>query len=359
MIDNKFRNATSGVTSTPGVNFDYTYDGILETDITVCEDHDVRPISDFFRVVETAKYKIQVPVVGTIQNVVKRSVSCPRAFSNGIDITNATVELTELEANLSWCKTDFEETLNVGNNLSETMLGNGNDEWEPGGALQQLIDGIVLDAVRRDTSRIFWWSDASDADTNWNQLVGDGVWPKLISQNTPGNAYCVRRASTTLGTGTLAAGVALTALQELYTESAIVLKQLKNSEKYFAVTGSVYENLLASYETNVNGTERMFTNLVAGQADGTTVPLSYRGISVIPMYEWDADLNDPGNPLFGTMAHGILYTTKNNHIAAINTVADSDSVTGFYNQIDREYWISAHYRMGYNMICCDLQSIAY
>lgn len=348
---------SGNVESLPGVNFDYTYNGILEREITFCPTVGTPAISDFFKVVETAKYRIRVPLVTSVSNIVKASVACARAFTDGIDITNTTVSLIELESNNAWCKTDFEQTINVGNILSEEMLRDGVDEWDPSGTeIQTIIDKLILDGLRRDTFRIFFWGDTSDADTNWNQL--DGVWTRLIAQNTPGNAYCVRRTSTTLGTGTLAAGVALTALQEAYEESAIVLKQLPNSEKYFAVTGSVYENLLASYEANVNGTERQFTNLFMGQGDQGD-ELTYRGIRVIPIYAWDNDLAMPGNPLFGTMVHAILYTTRDNHIAAINTPSAASSVSGWYNRAEREYWIESHYRMGYNFICCDLQTISY
>ncbi len=348
---------SGNVTSTPGVNFDYTYNGILEKDVVMCPTVGTPAISDFFRVIETAKYRIRVPLVLGLNNIVKASVNCARAFQNGIDITNTTVQLTELESNQAWCKTDFEELINTGNNLAEEFLRDGVDEWDPSGTeIQTIIDNLILDALRRDTFRIFFWGDTSDADTNWNQL--DGVWTRLIAQNTPGNAYCVVRASTTIGIGTLAAGVALTALEELYTESAIVLKQLPNSEKYFAVTGSIYENLLASYEANVNGTERQFTNLFAGQGDQGT-ELTYRGIRVIPIYKWDQDLEDPGNPQFDIVRHAILYTTRDNHIAAINTVNAMGDASGFYNRAEREYWIESHFRMGYNFVCCDLQSIAF
>ena len=114
----------------------------------------------------------------------------------------------------------------------------------------------------------------------------DGLWTKLIAQNTAANAYCVRRASTTLGTGTLAAGVALDSLKECYEESAIILKQLPKEQKYFAVTGTVYENLLSSYEANSNATELQFRNLTDGQGN-SEAELTYRGIRVIPVYAWD------------------------------------------------------------------------
>ncbi|MDA1120866.1 MAG: hypothetical protein O2887_10330 [Bacteroidetes bacterium] len=348
--------ASSGVSSTPGVNFNYTYDGILERDIVFCPTVATPAISDLFRVVETARYKIQVPLVTSISNIVKKSVNCARAFSAGLDITNATISLVELESNNSWCKSDFEQTLNVGNNLAEEMLKNGVNEWDPSGTeIQTIIDKIVLDSLRRDTFRIFSWGDTTDADTNWNQL--QGLWTQLIADSDGSGTYCVQRTSTGLGTGVLAGGTALTALAECYTESKITLKQVPNSEKYFAVTGSIYENLLASYEANVNGTERQFTNLVAGQGDQGT-ELTYRGIRVMPIYAWDQDLADPGNPLFGTMEHGVLYTTRDNHIAAIHTAADAGTVSGWFNRAEREYWIESHFRMGFGTICCDLTTIS-
>ena len=338
--------------SAVGVNFDYTYDGTLETDVIFCPTVDTPALSDLMIVRTGSKYKIQVPLVTSISNIIKKYSSCDRTFSDGIDITNATVELTQLELNMEWCKDDFEQTLS-GNILSEEFLRTGVDEFDPSGTqIQTIIDRLVSDAARRDTFRIFWFGDTTDADTNWNQL--DGAWTKMIAQNTPGNAYCVRRTSTTLGTGDLASGIALAALKEAYEESAIVLKQMPNSMKYFAVTGSVYENLLSSYEANVNGTERQFTNLTNGQ-DG----LTYRGIRVIPLYAWDQALNAPGNPLFGTMKHAILYTTKENHVVGVDVAGDSERISGWYERKDRRYYIEGFQRLGYNFICCDLQTIAY
>lgn len=339
-----------------GVDFDYTYNGTLETDVIFCQTVQTNALGDLMKVVTGNKYKIQQPYVNSIQNIIKKYESCGRSFTEGIDVLNRTIELTQLELNMQWCKDDFEQTL-AGNILSETMLRTGVTEADPTGTeIQTMIDRLVSDAARRDTDRIFWWGDTNDADTNWNQL--DGAWTRLISQNTASNAYCVKRTSTTIGTGTLASGVALTSLKEAYEESAIVLKQLPNSEKYFAVTGSIYENLLSSYEANVNGTERQFTNLVAGQGDQGT-ELSYRGIKVVPMYAWDNALQDPGNPLFDTALHMILYTTKDNHIVAMDVAGDSEKVSGWYERKDRKYFIEGFQRLGYNFICCDLQTIAY
>ena len=136
------------------------------------------------------------------------------------------------------------------------------------------------------------------------------------------------------------------------------MKQLPKEQKYFAVTGTVYENLLSSYEANSNATELQFRNLTDGQGN-SEAELTYRGIRVIPVYAWDNDLNEPGNPLFGTAKHMILYTTRENHIVAADVAGDSEAVSGWYEKKDRKYYIEGFQRLGYNLIHCDLQTIAY
>jgi hypothetical protein len=335
-----------------GVNFDYTYNGVLSRDVLFKPTVSTPAIGDLMTVRQFARYKERLPLVASLEKHVKAYANCGRTFTDGIDITNATLELTPLELNMEWCKDDFEQTLLVGNNLAEEFLRNGIEEFNPDGTqIKAIIDQLVEDTMRRDTFRIFSFADTNDADADYNQL--DGLWTKLIANSGTGSSYCVRRTSN-LGTGALASGAALAALKAAYEGSAIILKQLPNSEKFFAVTGTVYENLLSSYEANVNGTERQFTNLVSGQ-DG----LTYRGIRVIPIYAWDESLADTANPLNGTVSHLILYTTRNNHVAGFKSLDDAGRIGGWYERKDRKYYVEGFYRMGYTYIHCDLQSIAY
>jgi hypothetical protein len=331
-----------------GVDFDYTYNGKLSTEVLFCPSIDTPAISDFFKIFPQNKYKVQIPLLLPLSKIVKAYTSCARTFTDGIDITNTTLELAQLEINMEWCKDDFEGT--VGNILAEDWLKSGVDEFDPSGTqIQKVIDQHVSDAARRDTFRIFSFGDTNDADADWNQL--DGLWTKLIANSGTGSSYCVRRTDDLAGT--LAAGAALTALQNAYTESAIVLKQLPTSMKYFAVTGSVYENLMASYESNSNGTEKQFTNLTMGQDS-----LTYRGIPVIAVYAWDSALADLTCPIFGR-TNLILYTTKENHAVGVDVEADSTKISGWYERKDRRYYIEGFQRLGYNYLCCDLQTIAY
>jgi hypothetical protein len=331
-----------------GVNFDYTYNGKLSTDVLFQPTIGTPAISDLFTIFPKLKYKQQIPLLLPLSKVVKAYTSCGRTFTDGINITNTTLSLTELEVNMEWCKDDFEGT--VGNVLSEEWMRSGVEEFDPSGTqIQAIIDQHVMDAVRRDNFRIFSFGDTNDANGDYNQL--DGLWTTLIANSGTGSSYCVRRTSDLAGT--LADGAALTALKEAYEGSAVILKQLPNDMKYFAVTGSVYENLLSSYESNSQGTEAQFTLLKDGDDN-----LTYRGVKVKAIYAWDNDLADTDNPIFGR-TNLILYTTKVNHAVGVDVEADAEKITGWYERKDRKYYIEGFQRLGYNYIHCDLQTIAY
>jgi hypothetical protein len=332
-----------------GVDFNYTYNGVLSTEVLFKPSVETPAISEFFTIYPGQKYKRQIPLLLPLEKIVKAYTSCARTFTDGINITNTTLELSQLQVNMEWCKDDFEGA--VGNNLSEEWLRSGVQEFDPSGTqIQRIIDQLVIDALRRDNFRIFSFGDTNDASEDYNQL--DGLWTKLIADASGGSNYCVNRVAN-FGVN-LADGEALDALQAAYTRSAIILKQLPNAQKYIAVTGSIYENLMASYESNVNGTERQFSLLTDGANN-----LTYRGIRIVPIYAWDAALQDPANPLFGTVYHLMLYTTKANHAVGVDVEADANRIEGWYERKDRKYYIEGFQRLGYNYIHCQLQSVGY
>lgn len=333
-----------------GVDFDYTYDGKLSTEVLFKPSINTPPMNDLFTPYTGLKYKQQIPLLLPLEKIVKEYTSCTRVFSEGVDITNTTLTLTPLDVNLPWCVDDFEGT--VGNILAEEWLKSGVEQFDPSGTqIQRIINQLVEDAVRRDNFRIISFGDTNDGNADYNQL--DGLWTKLIGNASGGNAYCVNRAAS-FATDELEAGEALAALKEVYNNSATILKQLPNNMKYFAVTGTIYENLLGSYEANVNGTERQFTLLTDGAQN-----LTYRGIRIVPIYAWDASLEDPDNPLFGTVRHLILYTTRANHAIGMDVPGDAERISGWYERKDRKYYIEGFQRLGYNYIHCQLQTVGY
>lgn len=335
-------------------DFNYTYPGLLSTEVLYKPTVDTPAINSIARILQGIKFKQQLPLTTPLQKIVKAYEGCSRTFNGATELFNRTLEVDELDVNLEFCKDDFTGWLQSPKafNIFAEQLNNGIDSFNLDGTIvNTIITNLIEDAVRRDLFRVLSFGDKNDANADYNQL--DGIWTKLIEDSGSGSTYCVRR-SATLGTGTLSADEALTALRSSYEQADPILKQMPNSMKHFLVTGSVYENLYASYESKSNGTERQFSLLLDG-SNG----LTYRGIPVIPVYAWDTALADTDNPLNGEVEHLILYTTPDNHFVGVEASSDLSRIEGWYERKDRKYYFEGNMKIGYQYGHCDLQVIAY
>jgi hypothetical protein len=101
-------------------------------------------------------------------------------------------------------------------------------------------------------------------------------------------------------------------------------------------------------------TEQQFANLTKGLSF-----LTYKGIPVRPIGLWDTFLAESDNPLFAVTRHLILLTIKENHILGVENGADLNKLEGWYERKDRKFYYEADFKLGYNYLHCDLQTIMY
>lgn len=335
-------------------NFNYTYPGILGTEVSFKPTEDTPALSDIFTIDQGISFKKQYNLLTQLNKILKPYNGCSRSFSGAQAITNATVQTEEFEIALEWCKDDFTNQLAERYNvLAQEWLKTGVDSFNPEGTpISSIITQLIEDAVRRDIFRRVSFGDQASASADWNTI--DGLWTRLID-TSGGSNYCVRRASgTSLATADLSAGEALSTLEAVHVQSANILKQVPNSQKKFFVTGSIYDNLYNSYVGTGAVTEMAFAN----QQNGLN-SLKFKGIDVVPVRYWDTLLDDSTNPLASTTKHLVLYTTKANHVLGVENGADLNKVEGWYDRKDRKYYFEGNMKFGYNYMHCDLQTIAY
>jgi hypothetical protein len=199
----------------------------------------------------------------------------------------------------------------------------------------------------------------NSSSSNYNQF--DGLWDRLIDSAGASN-YCVVRGGSALGTGTLSAGAALTALEAVYAASNPLLKEMIGKTTFW-VTGSIYDNYVQSLVGTGNVSANQFQNTIDGvngslqQTVGGGV--HYKGIPIRPVRFWDTSLADTNNPLNSTTRHLILLTVKENHILGVENGPDLNKIEGWYERKDRKFYYESDMKFGYNYLHCDLQSIAY
>lgn len=335
-------------------NFNYTYPGILTTEVFFKPTEDTPALTDLFTIDQGISFRKQYNTLNQLNKILKPYAGCARTFTGTQDITNVTLETKEFEINLEWCKEDFTNQLASSYNfLAQEFLKTGIESFNPSGTpIERIISQLIEDAVRRDAFRRISFGDQSSSSADWNTI--DGLWTRLID-TSGGSNYCVRRASgTSLGTADLSAGEAIDALERVHIQSNNLLKQVPNSQKKFYVTGSIYDNYYNSLVGTGAVTEQAFTNQQAGLSR-----LTFKGVEVVPVRFWDTLLDDSTNPLSSTSKHLVLYTTKANHMLGVESGSDLNKVEGWYERKDRKYYFEGNMKFGYQYLHCDLQTIAY
>lgn len=319
-------------------NLNYTYNGKESTDLFF-KPSVMTPEFSIFRIMDDIQSKKQLNLVGNLRNIVQKYEGCARpTASSGLDITNRTLEVTELEVFLEQCKDTFEDS------IFEIALKNGIDRNDiQGTEIETAIRTLVTDALRRDNFDLFSFGDTTATGTFLEPL--DGLWTRLIAGTA---TYEVERIGGSLDT--LSADSALQRLRFMHESANNILRSLPVSERKFFVTQSIYDNLLTSYESITSGSNLQFQLL----QDGTT-SLKFRGIDVIPVLAWDDAIArySLGSP------NRIIYTTPQNHVIGVNRAGDDSVVGAWYERKDRQVYFEAQYRMGYNYVHPDLQAIAY
>lgn len=335
-------------------NFNYTWPGILTTEIFYKPTLQAPALSDIFTIDQGISFKKKYNLITQLDKILKPYTGCTRVFNgNRQFITNTEVVTKEFQVSESWCKDDFTNQLTGAYNiLAQEWLKTGNRSFDPSGTpINTIIDRILADALQRDVFRRASFAAGNSSDDDYNQF--DGLWDRLIDSSGASN-YCVVRAGAALGTAALAPGAAPTALEAVYANSNILLKDQTAGKPTFWVTRSIWDNLYNSYIGSGAVTEQQFENLVKGLTS-----LTYKGFDVRPVSLWDSFLAESDNPLFSVTRHLILFTVKVNHILGVEQGGDLNKIEGWYERKDRKFYYEADMKFGYNYLHCDLQTIAY
>lgn len=333
-------------------NFNYTYPGILTTDIFYKPTLTAPALSDLFTIDQNIKFKKQYNLVTELNKIIKPFTGCGGSPNNNLqNITNTEVLTKEFQMYEGWCKTDFTDQLSgIYNNLAQEWLKTGEEQFDPAGTpIDKVIMTVLKDAMQRDIFRRVSFAAGDSSDADYNQF--DALWTRNIDSSGAAN-YCVRRAGSALGTADLSAGNALTYLEQAYAQSNILLKNAMG--KKYCVTRSIWDNYYNSLIGTGAVTEQAFSNLQKG-----LTTLTYKGIPVIPVDLWDSFLGETDNPLNASTRHLIMLTVKENHILGLENGADLNKIDSWYEMKDQKRYYRSSFKLGYNYLHCDLTTVMY
>lgn len=338
-------------------NLNYTWNGVLSTDLFFKPTLSTPALADIFQIDLGAADKKRYHIAPTASKILKPYTGCDQALTGtSLDITSKLIQLKPFQMYESWCKDDFTNQLTGAYNiLAQEWLKTGNESFDPAGTpIDRMIVDLLKDGLRRDIWRRVSFGDTTSSSADWNQI--DGFWQSLIDQSGASN-YCVYASKTNFGTGALGTDAAYNELTAIFNNSSLLLRQeaIDGGKGRFLVTRSIWQNLYTSYTGLGAVTELAFSNAQKGLGN-----LTFRGIPVVPITIWDEFLADSTNPLSATTRHLIAFTVKDNHILGVQNTADLNKIDSWFEMKDNKRYYRANMVMGFlGAIHCDLTTISY
>lgn len=337
----------------------YTYPGVLTDTLLVKPKIGSPALSEIATVrqgIRSGEYLhlVQPPSAAVLS---KGNATCAPTYTTTGEITDRQLTTGLFDINLSWCKKDFQNVLGTTTFLGDgALVGDGLDGYELGGRLRSVIVDEVLEQARQDIFKVIFFGDNSlgAGSTNIYSTI-DGIWTRLFDAQA---SYCSKPTRNDLPNqhdSILAAGDALTTLRQLYENAQILLKTQPRNTLVFWVTGSMWDNLYASYESVQYGTELQFKYVVDGVAQ-----LSFRGIPVIPLWLADLDLSsNTDNPFYDEIRHFAILTQPSNWIIGVERSSDLNNIRIVFDEVNLTTYIQGEMRFGVNFVHCDLQAYAH
>jgi len=290
-----------------------------------------------YRVIPNVKHKMNVYTSAALTKIVEKYAGCSSSSgSTQFNIENKTITAGRMRVALEQCTDEFFGT------YIEEMYKNGVDVMNLEGT--QLADAIVNRAVKgigQDVVRLAWGDDT--ALTGGSAVAGYGNmdgWMKLMGADSTVLAARIEKAGNETAP---TAGESLGLLRDMYDQAPANLQQVPSGEKKFFVTPKIFNAYLA----NLEGSSADLA--IVNQTDGLRRVL-FRGVELVPMYEWDTILADTNPTIFekggSNFTNGACYCAVENLVIGSDVTDPEGSFKVFYDDLEEKMFFRGYFKLG-------------
>tara|TARA_R100001015_G_C4634918_1_gene202660 strand:- start:2648 stop:3655 length:1008 start_codon:yes stop_codon:yes gene_type:complete len=285
-----------------------------------------------YRVIPNVKHKMNVYTSAALTKIVNKYTGCSATSgSTQFNIDDKVITAGRMRVALEQCTDEFFGT------YIEELYRSGADVMNVEGTL--LAEAIVNRATKgisQDVVRLAWGGD--DATSNYDQLKG---WMKLMGDDA--TVLAARTEISAVAPTAPTAAEALSLIRNMYDGAPAALQQTPASEKKIFVTPKTYN----AYLQNLEGTSADLA--ITNQEEGKLV-VKFRGVELVPMYEWDTILADTDPALFlrsgvnGT--EGACYCAVDNLIIGSDVTDPEGSFKVFYDDLEEKMFFRGYFKLG-------------
>ncbi len=282
-----------------------------------------------YRVIPNVKHVMNVYTAAALTKIVEVYSTCSSASgTNQFDLSDKVITAGRCRVALEQCTDEFFGT------FIEESYRSGADVMNIEGT--QLADAIVNRAVKgiaSDVVRLAWGGDVAGAVAGYAVFNG---WMELMKAETVLTQSAVDAANPT-------AANALDIIMKVYDGAPAALQQVAPADKKMFVTPKLYNAYLQNLEGN--GADLAIVNIV-----DAAPRVSFRGVELVAMYEWDTILTDTNPDLFVNAAanytQGVCYTAVENLIIGSDVTDPEGSFKVFYDDLEEKMFFRGYFKLG-------------
>ena len=284
-----------------------------------------------YRVIPNVKHVMNVYTSAALTKIVESYSGCSSSSQDpfsSFNIDDKTITAGRCRVALEECSSQFfdsfiEESYRSGvdvNNLEGTTVGDA--------ILNRTMKGVASDVVR-----LAWGGDIAGAVAGYTAFDG---WMELMKAETVSTLL-------TVASGAPTAAEAIALIRQVYDGAPAALQQVPAGDKKMFVTPKIYNAYLANLEGS--SADLAIVNTV----DGYT-RVSFRGVQIVPMYEWDTIVADTNPDLFlngGTNhTNGMAYCAVDNLLIGSDVTDPESSFKMFYDDLEEKMFVRGYFKLG-------------
>ena len=284
-----------------------------------------------YRVIPNVKHTMNVFTSSNLTKIVNKYTTCSvESGSVQSNLNDKVLTAGRLRVALEQCSDEFFDS------YIEELYRSGVDVMNAEGTVVgDIMMKRTVDGIGQDVVRLAWGADSASASAAYDQFDG---WFKLAASE-------VALETVAVSTDAPTAAEALSLIRGLYDGAPAALQQVAASEKKIFVT----PKLLNAYLANLEGTS---SDLAwSAQADGVQ-KIMFRGVELVPMYEWDTILGDINPAIFngGTTpmnaTQGACYVAKDNLVIGTDVSDPTAQIKMWYDDKDEKTYVRSYFKMG-------------
>jgi len=314
-----------------------------------------------YTIYPNVKFKQNITMAPSLSSITTVNAGCTDVSdtcTNSFSVTQKVLEVENVAVKQEQCWDEFKAEVIV-----ESYRNGVNMPDLTGTQLAQVIIDRVRNGIQSDMVRNMWAGDNAAPviaiDCTYASM-GDGLWVAMSA----GGAVNGTQLNEVTGTSAAAAKItvgatilpsdAILMLEDTFNTASSALAAIPASEKRIFCTPNVYN---AWYSALTQVASAGSVDYGHSESQVGKQRLYFRGVELVPMYEWDDALTALAGGTFPALftaagagidaTCGLIYTAKANLFIGTDVTSPENELRTFYDEVSDKMYIRAGFTMGF------------